>query len=174
MGWAGAYLLSVHVSFQGQSIGEAQIHQTNISGNVSRHLQQGATAGSPGEVPGNITLSNNVVGIALGDQFLVNGASTPSNANLLKGTRIQATDKAVTLYLHDRCEYLVAPHSAVTVNPGVVTLESGSVRAKRFGTCRIMYGGLWVTGGPNSDGGSGPDRPKSGCGICRRHGSGHK
>jgi hypothetical protein len=33
-----------------------------------------------------------------------------------------------------------------------VTLESGSVRARRFGDCRIGYGGLYVTGAPNADG----------------------
>ena len=152
-GISGPYAIQVHVSFQGQSIGEAQIHQTNISGDVSKHLpQNSASSRATGEVPGNVTLSNNVVGMALGDQFLVNGASTPSNANLLKGTRIQTLDKATTLYLHDNCEYLVGPHSAVTVNTKMVTLENGSVRAKRFGDCRVMYGGLWVTGAPTADG----------------------
>ena len=152
-GVPGSYTVLVHVSFQGQSIGEAQIHQTNIAGNVSKHLQQGSSAGSTtGDVPGNVTLSNNVVGIALGDQFLVNGASTPSNANLLKGTRIQALDKAATLYLHDHCEYVVAPHSVVTIAVKLVMLESGSVRARHFGDCRIGYNGLYVTGAPNADG----------------------
>lgn len=153
-GIQGGYVLLIHVSFRGQSIGEAQIHQTNISGNISRHLQQGSSNASTatGEVPGNVTLSNNVVGIALGDQFLVNGAATPSNANLLKGTRIQSLEKPTTLYLHDRCEYVVGPHSAVSLSLKTVTLETGSIRAKRFGDCRIMYGGLWITGTPNSDG----------------------
>jgi hypothetical protein len=152
-GVAGAYLLQVHVTFAGQSIGELQIHQTNVTQSVSSHLPQGATTGaSAGEVPGNITLSNNVLGIALGDHFLVNGAPTPSNANLLKGTHIQTLEKPTTLYLHDRCEYIVGPHSAVMVGPKVVTLESGSVRARRFGDCRILYSGLWVTGTPTSDG----------------------
>ena len=150
----GAYVLSVHVSYRGQSIGEAQIHQTNISESVSRRLQQqGSSSGASGaEVGGNVTISNNVLGIALGDQFLVNGASTPSNANLLSGTRIQSLDKPTTLYLHDRCEYILAPHSSVTVEIKMVTLEIGSVRAKRFGDCRIMYGGLFITGDPTSDG----------------------
>jgi|GEM_PF-2591242 len=154
-GIPGAYMVLVHVSFRGQGIGETEIHQTNIAGNVSKNMQPGTVSrggASGAEVTGNITLSNNVVGIALGDQFLVNGASTPSNANLLKGTRIQTLEKATTLYLHERCEYLVGPRSAVTVNSKMVTLETGSVRAKRFGDCRIMYGGLWVTGDANSDG----------------------
>ena len=120
---------------------------------MSKHLQQGSTAGAgTGEVPGSITISNNVLGIALGDQFLVNGASTPSNANLLKGTRIQALEKPTTLYLHDHCEYVLGPHSAVTIGLKMVTLESGSVRAKKFGDCRIMYSGLWITGAPDADG----------------------
>jgi hypothetical protein len=152
-GVPGSYLIMVHVSFQGQSIGEAQIHQANVSSNVSRHLQQGAgPAASTGEVPGDVTLSNNVLGVALGDEFLVNGASTPSNANLLKGTRIQALDKPTTLYLHDRCEYVLGPHSTVSVGPKIVTLETGSIRARRFGDCRIMYGGLFITGAPTADG----------------------
>jgi hypothetical protein len=149
-GIAGPYVVLVHVSFQGQSVGEAQIHQSNISGYVSKRLQQGGLNGS--DVPGNVTLATSVLGIALGDQFLVNGASTPSNANLLKGTRIQALDKPTTLYLHDHCEYMVAPHSVVSIAPKLVVLESGSVRAKHFGDCRIGYGGLFVAGGPNSDG----------------------
>jgi hypothetical protein len=152
-GIPGSFAVTVHVSFQGQSIGEAQIHQSNVAGNVSKRLQQGSSTGSTnGDVPGNITLSNNVVGIALGDQFLVNGASTPSNANLLKGTKIQALDKAVTLYLHDHCEYVVAPHAVVSIAIKLVMLESGSVRARHFGDCRIGYGGLYVTGAPNADG----------------------
>jgi hypothetical protein len=103
-------------------------------------------------VPGNVTLSNSVVGIALGDQFLVNGASTPSNANLLKGTRVQALDKPITLYLHDHGEFVVAPHSVIAIAVKLVMLESGSVRARHFGDCRIGYGGLYVTGAPNADG----------------------
>lgn len=150
-GVAGSYMVAVHVSFQGQSIGETQIHQTNIAGNLPKGVPQSAISES-GDVPDNVTISNNVLGVALGDQFLVNGASTPSNANLLRGTRIQALEKPTTLYLHDHCEYIVGPHSAVTIGPKVVTLESGTVRAKKFGNCRIMYGGLWVTGAPNADG----------------------
>jgi len=151
-GVPGSFTVTVHVSFQGQSIGEAQIHQTNIAGNVSKRLQQGSSGGSgTGDVPANVTLSNNVVGIALGDQFLVNGASTPSNANLLKGTRIQALDKPVTLYLHDHGEFVVAPHSVIAIAVKLVMLESGSVRARHFGDCRISYGGLFVTGAPNGD-----------------------
>jgi hypothetical protein len=149
-GVPGPYVVLVHVSFQGQSIGEAQIHQTNISGYVSKRLQQGGL--NVGDVPGNVTLANSVLGIALGDQFLVNGASTPSNANLLKGTRIQALDKPTTLYLHDHCEYVVAPHAIVSIAAKLVVLESGSVRAKHFGDCRIGYGGLFVAGAPNADG----------------------
>jgi hypothetical protein len=152
-GLAGAYVLAVHVSFRGQSIGDAQVHQTNISANAARHLQQQGASGAGGaEVGGNVTISNNVLGIALGDQFLLNGAPTPSNANLLTGARIQSLDKPTSLYLHDRCEYILAPHASVTVEMKMVTLESGSVRAKRFGDCRIMYGGLFITGDPTADG----------------------
>ena len=153
-GVAGAFIILVHVSYQGQSIGEADIHQTNISGSLSKNLQQGAknTQVSVSDTPNNVTISDSVLGIALGDQFIVNGSPTPSNANLLKGTRIQTLEKPVTLYLHDHCEYLVGPHSAVMISPKAVGLENGSVRAKKFGDCKIVYSGIWITGAANADG----------------------
>ena len=151
-GTPGPFVLSVHVSYQGQPIGETQIRQINIAGNVSKRLQQGGSNMAAPDVPANVTLSSSVVGIALGEQFMVNGASTPNNANLLKGTRIQALDKPTLLYLHDKCEYVVAPHSIVSIAPKTVMLESGSVRARKFGNCRISYNGLYVEGAPNADG----------------------
>jgi hypothetical protein len=99
-----------------------------------------------------VTISDSVLGIALGDQFIVNGSPTPSNANLLKGSRIQTLEKPVTLYMHDNCEYLVGPHSAVMISPKAVGLENGSVRAKKFGDCKIVYSGIWITGAANADG----------------------
>jgi hypothetical protein len=154
-GVAGAFIILVHVSYQGQSIGEVDIHQTNIAGNLSKHMQQGDVknaAPSNADTLNNVTISSSVLGIALGDQFIVNGSPAPSNANLLKGTRIQSLEKAVTLYLHDRCEYLVGPHSSVMISPKAVALETGSVRAKRFGDCKILYNGIWVAGAPTADG----------------------
>jgi hypothetical protein len=153
-GVAGAYIILVHVSYQGQSIGELDIHQTNISASLSKNMQQGAknTSVAVSDTPNNVTISDSVLGIALGDQFIVNGSPTPSNANLLKGTRIQTLEKPVTLYMHDHCEYLVGPHSAVMISPKAVGLENGSVRAKKFGDCKIVYSGIWITGAANADG----------------------
>ena len=85
------------------------------------------------------------MGIASGDQFLVNGAQTPGNANLLDSTRVQTLASPTTLFLHDNCEFLEGPHSSVLVAPHAVALESGVIRATRFGNCKIGYGGLWVT-----------------------------
>jgi len=152
-GVAGAFTTSVHVSYQGQSIGEASIHQTNVSrqvAEISSKLQSNATTQA-----GGLALSTSVVGIASGDQFLVNGAQTPGNANLLNSTRVQTLTSPTTLFLHDNCEFLEGPHSSVLVSPNAVTIESGAVRATRFGNCKIGYGGLWVTvaGTPgNADG----------------------
>jgi hypothetical protein len=142
-GVTGPFVIQVHVSFQGQSVGETAIHQTNVPrkvANISNNLQ-----GESQPHASDIALAASVLGIALGDQFLINGASTPNNANLLKGTRVQTMSTPATLFLHDQCEFLVGPHSAVTISPRLVAVESGAVRARHFGTCKMGYGGLWVT-----------------------------
>ena len=142
-GVAGAFSTTVHVSYQGRSIGEASIHQTNVSrqvADIANKLQSNAATQA-----GGLALSASVVGIAAGDQFLVNGAPTPGNANLLSSTRVQTLASPTTLFLHDNCEFLEGPHSSVLVGPNAVALESGAVRATRFGNCKIGYGGLWVT-----------------------------
>ncbi len=142
-GVAGAFSTTVHVSYQGRSIGEASIHQTNVSrqvAEISNKLQSNAATQT-----GGLALSASVVGIASGDQFLVNGAQTPGNANLLNSTRVQTLTSPTTLFLHDNCELLEGPHSSVLVSPNAVAIESGAVRATHFGNCKIGYGGLWVT-----------------------------
>jgi hypothetical protein len=142
-GVAGSFNTSVHVSYQGRSVGEASIRQTNVSpqvAGIANRLQSNSKTQA-----GGLALSGSVVGIASGDQFLVNGAQTPGNANLLDSTRIQTLASPTTLFLHDNCEFLEGPHSSVLVAPHAVALESGVVRATRFGNCRIGYGGLWVT-----------------------------
>ncbi|HEY3937839.1 MAG TPA: hypothetical protein VGL97_10435 [Bryobacteraceae bacterium] len=142
-GVTGSFIIQVHVSFEGQSIGEAAIHQTNISrkvANLSNKLQ-----GESGNQASNVALAASVVGIALGDQFLINGAPTPNNANLLKGTRVQTLSTPVTLFLHDQCEFLMGPHSSATISPRLVEVQTGAVRARHFGSCKLGYGGLWVT-----------------------------
>jgi len=150
-GVAGPFIISVHVSFQGQSVGEAAIRQTNIPKSIaanSNNLQDPRTpAASDASLPAN------VLGIALGDQFLLNGAPTPSNANLFRGSRLQTMGAPTTVLLHDKCEFLLGPHSAVTFSEHQIHIENGAVRAKHFGNCKMGYGGLWVTGvQANSDG----------------------
>lgn len=142
-GVTGSFVIQVHVSFEGQSIGEAAVHQTNISRKVaslSNKLQ-----GESGNQTSNVALAASVVGIALGNQFLINGAPTPNNANLLRGTRVETLSTPVTLFLHDQCEFLMGPHSSATISPGLVEVQTGAVRARHFGSCKLGYGGLWVT-----------------------------
>ena len=141
-GTAGAFVTNVRVSYRGQSIGQASIHQTNVSGQVAAiasKLQSNAKTQA-----GGLALSASVVGVASGDQFLVNGAETPGNANLLNSTRVQTLAAPTTLFLHDNCEFLEGPRSSLLISSGAVTLESGAVRATHFGNCKIGYGGLWV------------------------------
>jgi hypothetical protein len=141
-GTAGAFVTNVRVFYRGQDIGKASIHQTNVSGQVAvigSKLQSNAKTQA-----GGLALSANVVGVASGDQFLVNGAETPGNANLLNSTRVQTLAAPTTLFLHDNCEFLEGPRSSLLISPGAVTLESGAVRATRFGNCKLGYGGLWV------------------------------
>jgi hypothetical protein len=142
-GVAGSFNTTVRVSYQGRSVAETSIHQTNVSrqvAEISSKLQSNATTQA-----GGLALSTSVVGIASGDQFLVNGSQTPGNANLLSSTRVQTLASPTTLFPHDNCEFLEGPHSSVLVAPNAVALESGAIRATRFGNCKIGYGGLWVT-----------------------------
>jgi hypothetical protein len=150
-GIPGPFVISVHVSFEGQSIGEAVVRQTNLPRNIvgtSNSLQDSKTPAAK-----DSSLPPNVLGIALGDQFLLNGAPTPSNANLFQGSRIETLGSPTTVFLHDKCEFLVGPHSAVTFSEHQVHVEKGAVRAKHFGNCKMGYGGMWVAGvGENADG----------------------
>jgi hypothetical protein len=90
-------------------------------------------------------MSSAVLGIAMGDQFMINGSPTPTNANLAPGNRIQTKETSVTIFIHDHCEFLVGPHSSVIVQPHVLSVMGGAVRAKHFGDCKFGYAGLWVT-----------------------------
>jgi hypothetical protein len=141
-GIPGGFGMLVHVSYNGQTIAQATVHQTNIAK---------AAARVPGRMPSHqeqfpdAAMSTAVVGIVLGDQFILNGAPTPTNANLEPGSRIQTKDTPVTIYIHDHCEFLVGPHSSVIIQPHLVSVMGGAVRARHFGDCKFGYGGLWVT-----------------------------
>ncbi len=141
-GVAGGFALLVHVSYQGQSVADMTLHQTNVGKEIA-HVAHSTRAQQ--EPYPDASMSSAVVGIAMGDQFAVNGAPTPTNANLAPGNRIQTQGTPVTIYIHDHCEFLVGPHSSVIVQPHVLSVMNGAVRAKHFGDCKFGYGGLWVT-----------------------------
>ncbi len=136
----GKFDIHVHVTYQGQPVGDVTIHQVNVSGqvaNLSKNLENNATTAA---------VAAGVVGVVVGTEFLVNGSSIPGNANLAGGARIQTLGTTVKLFLHDQCEFLVAPHSSLTVAPSVIDLHSGVLRARRFGNCKVTYSALQMIG----------------------------
>jgi hypothetical protein len=148
-GVPGGFILLVHVSYEGQTIGDMAVHQTNVTGKMA-HLSNNMRRQQE-QFP-DASVSTAAVGIAMGDQFLINGAPTPTNASLAPGSRVQTQATPVTIYIHDHCEFLIGPHSSVIIQPHQVSVTSGAVRAKHFGDCKFGYGGLWVTSpAPNGD-----------------------
>jgi hypothetical protein len=150
-GVAGSFVIMVHVSFEGQSLGEVDVKEANVTrkvADISDTLHD--TGGSHAT---DSALSTSVFGIALGDQFLLNGSPTPSNANLFKDSRLQTQGTAVTIFLHDKCEFLIGPHSSIVLSEHLVHVESGAVRAKDFGSCKMGFAALWVQGVGSNAGG---------------------
>jgi hypothetical protein len=148
-GVAGGFTLLVKVSYGGETISELTVHQTNATSKMA-HLASNPRAQQ--EPYPDASLSPSVVGVAMGDQFEVNGLATPANATLAPGNRVQTQESPVTIYIHEHCEFLVGPHSSVIVQPHQVSVMTGAVRAKHFGDCKFGYGGLWVTSlAPNGD-----------------------
>jgi hypothetical protein len=141
-GVPGGFPLLVHVSYQGQTIADMTLHQTNV---VSKMAHMSSATHAQQEPYPDASMSSAVLGIAMGDQFMINGAPTPTNANLSPGNRIQTKDSPVTVFIHDHCEFLVGPHSSVIIQPHQLSVMGGAVRAKHFGDCKFGYGGLWVT-----------------------------
>lgn len=137
---SGKFDIQVHVTYQGRPVGDVTVHQVNVSGQLaqlSKNLDNTATGA---------VIAAGVLGVVLGSEFLVNGNSIPGNANLTNGARIQTLGTTAKLYLRDQCEVLVAPHSAVTVQPGQIDLQTGILRAQHFGSCKVSYLGLQVVG----------------------------
>ena len=141
-GIPGGFAVLVHVSYQGQTVADTLIHQTNVA-SPSPHVASRPRAQE--EPYPDASMASAVLGIAMGDQFFINGTSTPTNTNLAPGNRVQTKDSPVTIFIHDHCEFLVGPHSSVIVQPHLLSVMSGAVRAKHFGDCKFGYGGLWVT-----------------------------
>ena len=147
-GVPGGFAVLVHISYQGRTISDMVVHQINVAGKMAR-MPSGARRQQ--EPYPDASMSTAAVGIAMGDQFLLNGAPTPTNSTLAPGSRIQTQNTPVTIYIHDHCEFLIGPHSSVVIEPHLVSVLGGAVRAKHFGDCKFGYGGLWVTS-PAADG----------------------
>jgi hypothetical protein len=153
-GVQGAFSILVHVAYHGQTIGELMVHQTNVQRKAANLVSsvRGGHQEPPATSP-DASTTTGVLGIAMGDQFMINGTATPGNANVAPGNRIQTQNSPVTIYIHDHCEFLVGPHSSVIVQPHLLSVMNGAVRAKHFGDCKFGYGGLWVTSpATNGDG----------------------
>ena len=148
-GVPGGFALLVHVSYQGQTIADTLLHQTNVaapSAHVSArpHVQQ--------EPYPDASMSSATLGIAMGDQFMINGTPTPTNANLSPGNRIQTKDTPVTVFIHDHCEFLVGPHSSVIIQPHVLSVMVEPCAPNILAIANSATVDLWVTSpAPNGD-----------------------
>lgn len=148
----GKFDIQVHVTYQGQPVGDVTIHETNVSGEVAQLSKNLDTSGNAANVDtsGNATsaaIAAGVLGVVVGSEFLVDGNSIPGEANLTKGAHVQSGDMTVTVYLHDRCEFLLGPHSSVTIEPNEINLNGGTVRARHLRHCKIIVGALVLVGG---------------------------
>lgn len=144
----GKFDIHVHVTYQGQPIGDVTIHETNVSGEVAQLSQSVNTAGSTSGGQTSEAIGAGVLGLVVGSEFLVDGNSMPGEANLTKGERVQTGASTATVYLHDRCEFLLAPHSSITIEPNEIDLNSGTLRARHLRKCKIVVGALVLLGGP--------------------------
>ncbi|SRR5579884_458275 len=148
-GQTGSFDIQVRVTYNGQTVGETKIHESNVSGNVanlSRSLQSGASNTPIGP------LGPGVLGVAIGPRFDLNGSEVPDNANLMAGAQIVSLDKTIRIHLKDGCDYLLAPNSAARIENGRLILERGTVRARHCGKCKVVAGFWIVTGDPDADG----------------------
>ncbi|HWF48874.1 MAG TPA: hypothetical protein VG168_17835, partial [Bryobacteraceae bacterium] len=148
----GSFNIDVHVFLQGQEIGHVTIHQSNVPPNVDQIANN--LQASESDRAGAVAAAAGVLGIALADEFMLNGAPVHGNANLQNGAEVSAGAKPVVLYLHDRGEFLVGPNSSVLLSePNSLIVESGAARARQFGNWRMGHAGVWVAGvGDDADG----------------------
>jgi hypothetical protein len=146
----GSYVIQVKANYKGQSIGPVEISEVNLSGRVAG-LPQNSLSG--GASPAGTPLGAGVEGVATAPEFQLNGTVVPDNANLMSGSEVASLDKPVTIDLKDGCDYLLAPNSAVKVEDHKLILESGKVRARHIGTCKVGAGSYLVSGNtPGADG----------------------
>ncbi|HEX4231821.1 MAG TPA: hypothetical protein VHZ07_24345 [Bryobacteraceae bacterium] len=150
----GSFNIDVHVFVQGQEIGHVTIHQSNVPPKVDQIANnlQPSNANRTGEV--GAAAAAGALGIALADEFSVNGAPVHGNANLQNGTEVSAGAKPVVLYLHNHGEFLIGPNSSVLLSePNSLIIETGAARARQFGSWRMGHAGVWVVGvGDDADG----------------------
>jgi hypothetical protein len=144
-GVPGKFDIRVTVKYQGQTVGTTVIHQINICGKVANVARAGLTHNPAGNqeiqpfAPG-------VPAVAVGEQMLVNGSSVPSNANLTNGASLESLGSPVRIFLGKQCQFLMAPHSAGSIQNGILVLEKGAVRSEPFGSCSVSSHGLQVQG----------------------------
>ncbi len=148
-GQTGSFEIHVHVTYQGQSIGDTVIHEANVSGKVA-DLSRSLEAGGSNAVIG--AMGAGVLGVAVGPEFQLNGSEVPDNANLMADARVVSQDKTVRIHLKDDCDYLLAPHSTARIEDHKLILENGKVRSRRSGNCKVAAGFWLISGDPGTDG----------------------
>jgi hypothetical protein len=148
-GATGNFEIHVHVTYQGQTIGDTVIHQYNVTGKVANLSQNLQTTGSEMSVA---ALAPGALGVAVGPAFMLNGATVPDNANLNAGARVVALDQPVHIHLSTGCDYILAPHSSARIEDHKLVLESGKVRTRHCGNCKVAAGFFLISGDPGTDG----------------------
>jgi hypothetical protein len=149
----GSFDIHVHVTYQGQPVGDTVIHQFNVTGKVadlSHNLETGGSNANEAVV--GAAMGPGVLGIAMGPAFVLNGSTVPDNANLMAGARIVSLDKTVRIHLQGGCDYLLAPNSVARIENHQLILEKGQVRARRCGNCKVAAGFFLISGDPGTDG----------------------
>jgi hypothetical protein len=149
-GTAGNFTIQVHVTYQGQPIGNTEIHQVNVTpkvANMSKNLQN-----SSGTEAANIAVAAGVLGVAAGAEFVVDGSTIPGNSNLMSGAQVQTGSNTIELFLHNQCRFLMGPNSSVIVQPNELVLQKGSLRGRHFGNCKVTHAAVALVGlDPSTD-----------------------
>jgi hypothetical protein len=142
-GQTGNFEIHVHVTYQGQTVGDTAIHQVNVTGKVadlSHNLENGGSDAPIG------SMGAGVLGVAIGPQFDLNGSQVPDNANLMADAEVVSLDKTVRIHLKDDCDYLLAPNSAAKIEDHKLILEKGKVRTRHSGNCKVAAGLFLISG----------------------------
>lgn len=144
-GATGNFEIHVHVTYQGQPIGDLVIHEVNVTGKVANLSRNLNTGGSDAEIG---AMGAGVLGVAMGPEFKLNGSNVPDNANLMSNSEVISLDKTVRIHLKDGCDYLLAPNSAARIEDHKLILVKGKVRSRRCGNCKVAAG-FWLISGDN-------------------------